>query len=366
MTTSLAERVEHFVERGARPDDLMLLLRECVEAGGLEGLRGVRRLFEDMYGGMTFNAELTGPAASTLLVWGELGLDALMEAVTAYPTSKNVNIAMQLLAAVAAGEGLPILGRVRDAELSGRIDQASRRSPELSRAARKHLIDLILSVEDDEDVCMRVGGSLQSMSFAQTGAARELFAALSKRWLAVGAPVLDRLAALIRDQPENEPGFQAFLTAHPQILDPLAIRVWPQPNLFGAKEPDFVVQRADGTYLVVEIEAPAKRLMTGGGHLAAEATHAEAQASDYRRYLIKHFAEAEKSFPDFQEPDCLVVIGLEHPLDAAQRQALQAVNRNRSHLRIVGFDWLLDRARTISQNMTQATVEVRTLRMGAT
>ncbi len=365
MITSLAERVEHFVERGARADDLLVLLKECVEAGGLEGLRGVRRLFEDMYGGMTFNAELKAPAASTLLIWGELGLDALMEAVNTHSTSKNFGIAMRLLAAVAAGEGPPIFTQVCDEGLSERINQASR-SPELSRTARRHLINLILSVEDEEDVCLRVGGALQSMSFAQTGAARELFAALSKRWLAVGAPVLDRLAALIRDEPANEPVFQAFLTAHPQILDPLAVRVWPQPDLFGAKEPDFVVQRADGTYIVVEIEAPAKRLITGGGHLAAEATHAEAQAADYRRYLIKHFAEAEKHFPDFQEPDCLVVVGLEHPLNAAQRQALQAVNRNRSHLQIVGFDWLLNRARTISQNMTQPTVEVRALRIGAT
>ncbi len=74
---SLRNRVEWFIEKCARPDDLRALLRECVEDGGLDALACVRRLYEDMCGGMTFNYELKAPAASTLLVWKELGLKAL-------------------------------------------------------------------------------------------------------------------------------------------------------------------------------------------------------------------------------------------------------------------------------------------------
>ncbi|MFS2011980.1 Shedu anti-phage system protein SduA domain-containing protein [Azospirillum sp. CT11-132] len=166
----------------------------------------------------------------------------------------------------------------------------------------------------------------------------------------------------MQNDPSNEPAFQVFLTAHPQILDPLAIRVWPQPNLFGFKEPDYIVQRADGTYMVVEIECPAKGLVTTGGHLTADVTHAESQAADYRRYLIKHFSEMEKHFIEFQEPDCLVVIGLERTLKKSQKQALSDANNNRNHIRIVGFDWLLNRARAIAHNITQPTVELISLR----
>lgn len=362
-TESLRDRVEWFVENGGHRDDLVHLLRECVAAEGFDGLVGVRRLFEHMYGGFTFNYELKAPAASSLLIWKELGLKALMEGVKFCPESKNVSIAMQLLASVAAGDGLPLLATVPDAELNQKILRAIGSDPALSASARGHLVDLILSFDNDDEVSSRIGLALQSMSFSGGGAAREIFAAVSKRWLAVSTPVLDSFEALIRDEPDNEPAFQAFLTAHPQILDPLAIRVWPQPDLFGFKEPDYVVQRADGTYMVVEIECPAKKLVTNGGHLTAEVTHAESQAADYRRYLIKHFSESEKHFPTFQEPDCLVIVGLERPLASTQKQALNDANNNRNHMRIVGFDWLLDRARTIAQNVTQPTVEVIALRV---
>jgi len=355
--------VEWFVENGSRRDDLVRLLRDCVAEEGLDGLVGVRRLFEHMYGGYTFNYELKAPAASTLLIWKDLGLKALMEGVKFCPESKNVSIAMQLLASVAAGEGLPLLATVPDAELSQKVARTIEADGALSASARGHLVDLILSFDDDDEVSSRIGLALQSMSFSGGGAARELFAAVSKRWLAVSTPVLNSFDALIRSEPGNEVAFQEFLTAHPQILDPLAIRVWPQPDLFGFKEPDFVVQRADGTFMVIEIECPAKKLVTSGGHLSAEVTHAESQAADYRRYLIKHFSEAEKHFPAFQEPDCLVIVGLERGLTTTQKQALNDANNNRNHMRIVGFDWLLDRARTIAQNVTQPTVELIALRV---
>jgi len=38
----------------------------------------------------------------------------------------------------------------------------------------------------------------------------------------------------------------------------MAVQIWPQPNVLGSKFPDFVVRRADDSYIVVEIETPAK------------------------------------------------------------------------------------------------------------
>jgi hypothetical protein len=124
-----------------------------------------------------------------------------------------------------------------------------------------------------------------------------------------------------------------------------------------------VVQRADGTYLVVEIECPRKPLVTSGGHLSADVTHAEQQVTDYRKYLLQRFPDAEKHFPRFQEPDCLVVIGIERDLSREQKQVLQDANRHRNHLRIVGFDWLLDRSKTIAANVTQRGAEIIPLRV---
>ena len=359
----LRNRVEWFIEKCARPDDLRALLRECVEDGGLDALVCVRRLYEDMYGGMTFNYELKAPAASTLLIWKELGLKALMEGVEKNPASKNISITLQLLATVAARENLPIFGVVGETVIDKAIQDAITGTPVLARVARSHLVAFILSFPDDDEVAASVGSSLTSLSIERAASARELFAAVSKRWLALSTPVLNAFDELIGSKPGDEHVFQVFLTRYPQILDPLAVRIWPQPDLFGFKEPDFVVQRADGSYMVVEIECPGKGLVTAGGQLTSEVTHAEQQAADYRRYLIRRFSEVEKHFPQLQEPDCLVVVGLERDLSDKQRQALRDANHGRNHLRIVGFDWLLERARTIAANMTQPNVEVLSLRV---
>jgi hypothetical protein len=194
-------------------------------------------------------------------------------------------------------------------------------------------------------------------------AAKELFAALSARWLAVSKPVLEGYEALILKEPDNEPAFQRFLMEHPQLLDPMAVQVWPHPNLFGFRFPDFVVRRADNSYIVIEIERPSKPLVTTGGQLSADVTHAEQQATDYRSYLMQRFADARVHFPNFEDPDCLAVTGLERALDVRQKTVLRDANRNRHRLRIIGFDWLAYRARTVAANITRHHVEVVDLRV---
>lgn len=355
----LRDDVEQFIAQGARPDELHDLLRRCVADGSLSALDLVRRLYEDDYGGFTMSLELKAPAASALLAWEDQGLQCLTEAAIRNPTWKNMTIALQLLAYIAARMGLPILGALRGSDL-GTIISGKANSSTMVKVARARLVELILALPEEDDVAGRIGFAIAQ---APSPVARELFIAVSRRWLAISTPVLDEFNELIQSEPSNEPIFQDFLSRHPQLIDPLAVRIWPEPDLFGFKAPDFVVQRADGTYLVVEIECPAKGMVTKGGHLTAAVTHAEKQATDYRRYLVQKFAEFEKHFPDFHEPDCLVVIGLERALSLPQRQALHDANQARHHLRIVGFDWLLERAKKIGANFTQPEVEVSRLRV---
>lgn len=361
----LRERIEQFIQGGARLDVLYVLLQESVTAGTLDALSGVQRLYEDMYGGMTYNMELKAPSASVLVIWGEIGLRSLVEAASRNPTSKNLSIAIQLLASVAAGYPPPLLGTLDETNLAEAVQQSIQTTPGLQSAARALLVEFVLSIADEAEAVGHVASGMWAASWTgdRLTVQRELFGAMSKRLLAVSKPVLDAFDALIRNDPGNEPAFQTFLTTHPQILDPLAIRVWPQPDLFGFRSPDYVLQRADGTYLVIEIECPAKKLVTNGGQLTSEVTHAEQQVADYRRYLIKRFSEIEKHLPGFQEPDCLVVVGLARTLNDAQRQALHDANNGRAYTRIVGFDWLLDRARTIAANIVQPEVEVRSIRV---
>ena len=129
------------------------------------------------------------------------------------------------------------------------------------------------------------------------------------------------------------------------------------------KKPDFVIRRSDNTYVVVEIETPAKSLVTGSGQLSAEVTHAEKQVVEYKNFLVQRFLQARESFPAFDEPDCLVVIGLEHTLSDEQRRTLRDANRQRNRVRIVGFDELLHRAEAVLSNVIETGIEVSRLRM---
>jgi hypothetical protein len=360
----LRDRVEDFIARRAHPDELYQLLKECVQDGTVEGLACARRLFEDSYGGLTYNYELKAPAAATLVVWGEAGIQSLVDAALATRTSKNISLCIQILSSVAAGTAVPPVAFVRDAALAERIHAAQTASLGIARSCRRQLVDLVLSLESDDDVASYIGSALHRTALpADVSAAKEIFAALSARWLVVSKPVLERYERLIDEQGDDEPAFQRFLTQHPQLLDPMVAQIWVQPNLFGSRFPDFVLRRADDTYAVVEIECPGKPLVTKEGQLSAHVTHAEKQATDYRNYLMQHFADARRHFPNFDDPDCLVVVGKERALDDQQKAALRDANRHRHRVRIVGFDWLADRAHIVAGNLTWHDVEVTQLRV---
>ena len=98
----LRERIEDYIAHRADVRELHDLLDECRRERNLEALLCVRRLFEDMYGGFTFNFELKAPAAWELACWGERGLDQLTEATLKNPASKNVSLCVQILSHIAA------------------------------------------------------------------------------------------------------------------------------------------------------------------------------------------------------------------------------------------------------------------------
>jgi hypothetical protein len=143
----------------------------------------------------------------------------------------------------------------------------------------------------------------------------------------------------------------------------MAFQVWTKPDLHGIKEPDFLIRRTDNSYVLVEIETPAKTLITTADQISAQVTEAVAQATSYRSFLRERFAEAAKLFPGFQDPDCLIVVGLEVKLTERQRLALLRENQHRAGLKIVGFDWIASRAAAIAQNTIESRVEVRRIRM---
>ena len=98
--------------------------------------------------------------------------------------------------------------------------------------------------------------------------------------------------------------------------------------------------------------------MTQADQPSAYATQAVKQVNDYRSFLLERLQEARQFFPRIHDPDCLVVIGLENQLLPSQAKALQQENHSRSKLRIVGFDWVLQRAHAVLSNVTTTRLEV--------
>jgi len=264
--------------------------------------------------------------------------------------------ALQLLAYVAS-KTQELVGAfyIHDEELLRAINAAIA-SDAMQGIARAHLQEVLAKVPTDE-LLIPLGTTFIGLGMVGETPSQELIRAMSVRWLKIGPSTIARYEDLLTSDADNEVTFQEFLSLHPQLLDPMAMQVWAQPDFHGAHEPDFLIRRTDSSYLVVEIECPSKLLLTKIGQLSADATHAEKQATDYRSFLNERMTEVRQHFPGYRGCECLVVIGLEDHLTTAQLGALTNVNAARHNVRIVGFDWLGRRARAIVENMSAGEVE---------
>ena len=353
-TTSVHERADQLI---ARPfgHNVYDFLQDCIEDGSADSLSYVLRLFKRGHDEVMLRA----PSGWAFAAWGQTGLDKLINATQANPTLKNLRTSVIVLSTVAANFPDESVGLLCPEPLLSSVKSACRTNNALSSHARTKLLELILSLPDEDTVLDVVAGTFTELSFLGPNVAKETFAALSSRWLAVSRPLLAEYEQLILDHPGDESVFQRFFSSHPQLLDPMAAEVWPQPDIHGAREPDFVLRRFDNTYLVVEIETPSKPLVTKSNpRIAAPATQAVSQATEYRRF-IRRLPDVNVHFPGLEDLHCLVVVGLERELDNEQAQALRNDNLRGDSLRIVGFDWLAQRGQVVQENFIRKTVRVR-------
>ena len=297
------------------------------------------------------------PAMAAMLAWGEEGCEAVVKTALANPRPKTLSVAYTCLSTAAHGDAIdPVLLLVENEELIAAINSAiaGRR---LQTAARKGLLDLIQSLNAD-DLLMPLETAFTQMGMSGGHIASELVRAMSSRWFRIGPSVIAEYESLIRANSSDEPSFQRFFSQHPQLLDPTAVEVWSQPDFHGAHEPDFVIRRADNSYLVVDIETPGQQLIAEDGQLSAEVTQAERQVTNYRAFLKDHVFEARQHFPYYQDADCLLVIGLETNLTRDQSRSLANANAGLSAVKIVGFDWLAKRAHAIVENVSAGEIKI--------
>jgi len=146
-----------------------------------------------MHAGVTFNFKLKAPAAICLICWEEQGINALVEGAKRTPSSKNAPITLQLLSVLAAGTLPRPFMTFANADLQNLVLQLFRDTPNVRNFARQRLTEFMFSLPDDDEVSMAAGTVFQRLSFGDTRAAKDVFAALASRWLTFGKPRLQAI-----------------------------------------------------------------------------------------------------------------------------------------------------------------------------
>ncbi|MCA1395480.1 Shedu anti-phage system protein SduA domain-containing protein [Bradyrhizobium sp. BRP56] len=337
-------------------DTFYALLQDAITDGGLAARNRV-----EVEARAADELAITFPAYAALTTWGRKGFEVIVDIAIKGRTVKSKSAALTLFTVLGASGRLSVnqllMTNPRFIALVNSKFDATTTKP----AARYALRSLVMSLPTD-DLLIPLSQSFMHLQLQPEEPAPELVqhlvGAISAKWLRFGPPALDRYEHMLTARANDEPAFQEFFCTYPQLLDPLAVQVWSQPDFHGAAEPDFVIRRADDSYLVVEIECPGKMLLTKGGQFSHETVHAEKQTLDYESFLSERVVEARMHFPNYRRADCLAVIGLETALTTEQRQNLDRANGRRQNLRVVGFDWLLDRARTMISNIGEGEIEV--------
>jgi hypothetical protein len=161
---------------------------------------------------------------------------------------------------------------------------------------------------------------------------------------------LNEFHYLLQKTDISEQEVHTYLVQNPFLLDPFYEHIWSKEPLGERLEADFIIRLMDDSYIVVEIEKPGDPILNKKGDLSAQATHALRQALEYRSWIIRNHLYAKQRFENIGEPSCLVIIGLESRLSDEQRGLLRQQNE-RDNVKIVGFDWLYQRAKAVLNNL---------------
>lgn len=138
-----------------------------------------------------------------------------------------------------------------------------------------------------------------------------------------------------------------FLKRNPALLCPTYDACWSKVP-FGDKFSDFVIREAPNDYVLIEIEAPYRKLFRKNEHPRYELTHAIDQINDWLEFIGEHRAKVEQELqlPGISvSPRAMVVIGRARGLTERNRKKLVKMQERQPRLRIVTYDDVLAGAR---------------------
>ena len=160
--------------------------------------------------------------------------------------------------------------------------------------------------------------------------------------------VLDEFAVLLEGK--EEPIHQ-FLKRNPGIFCQTYDHWWskvPFGKGEGKRVSDFVFREPHNDYLLVEIEAPSRKLFRKDGQQCQDLTHAINQIADWVQYIGNNKREVEEDLGlrgISTNPRTLVVIGRSASLTEENRRKLVTLQAQQNKLRILTYDDLIATAR---------------------
>lgn len=167
------------------------------------------------------------------------------------------------------------------------------------------------------------------------------------------ASLLAEFKALLDSSPKREEVLQVFLKAHPMLLCPTQVRMWPKLQL-GATFTDFVFRDANQEYLLVELERSTLQLFRQDGYATADLTHAHGQIVEWKRYLEDNLQTVQRELGlagITPNPNGLLVIGRTQSLLPRDRRKIQTMTNESPKLRIMTYDDLYDNAKAVFENL---------------
>lgn len=149
-----------------------------------------------------------------------------------------------------------------------------------------------------------------------------------------------------------------FLATNKFLIDSSANEIYSEVQIGMGKEfqIDFLIQKGDGEYILVEIENSKHNLFTKNGDFTAVVNHSVKQVEDWQEWIEDNISSVQKKYPGILSPEGVVVIGRSRNFNHKEKNSLKRRNINmRGRIKIITYDDLLINARyfikSISDNL---------------
>lgn len=156
------------------------------------------------------------------------------------------------------------------------------------------------------------------------------------------------LSILLKNTKRNENDLQRCLTSFPILFGTEYVKILDKHTFGSEFEADYVLERSNGLYDIVEIESSNLRLYTKQGNPKSELVHAEQQIMDWLEWIEHNSPYAREKIKNLYTPKGFVVIGRSNSLSPENKEKLRRRNLIfRDKIEIITYDDLLAKANSL-------------------